>query len=243
VKTSESIDTLAPALVKAQAAMPKIKKDSTNPHFKSSYLSLEGLLEHTRAALASNGFAIVQGCVDSDDGGMTVVTRLIHQSGQWIEGGVRLPLEKPSPQAAGSAFSYGKRYSLEGVLGLTGSDDDDANTAEVHSLNKPPAREYQPRPSAVLPGGSMPAKSVASRPHSNGNGPKMPFGRTKGTPLSDLKDEDIQSALDWAIDKGKFTEFQAEARQELDRRSAPVGPAFDEVPEALRDDDDGSLPF
>jgi hypothetical protein len=69
----------------------------------------------------------------------------------------------------------------------------------------------------------------------------MPFGKTKGTPLADLPREQVESALAWATEKDKFSEFQAEARAFLaGGPSAPTPPADDFAPIA---DDGDALPF
>lgn len=235
MKTSDKTDIIAPCLLEAQRAMPALKRTGENTHFKSTYVTLDTLLATVRPVLSKHGIILLQSTEDADDAGMTVTTRLLHASGQWVESGIRLPLAAPSPQAAGSASSYGRRYSLEAILGLTGTEDDDGNTAEVHQVNVP-AKAARPTP-------TPPTARQAGRPSS---GAVMPFGRTKGTPLADLRDDEIQSALAWATEKGKFTEFQADAMAEMARRAGPpvpVGPAFDDVPEGLQDDDDRSLPF
>jgi hypothetical protein len=43
-----------------------------------------------------------------------------------------MPIVSFTPHAVGSAFTYGKRYSLLGALGLSsGTDDDDGNQASI----------------------------------------------------------------------------------------------------------------
>jgi hypothetical protein len=73
-----------------------------------------------------------------------------------------------------------------------------------------------------------------------GDGPVMPFGKMKGTPLGALPTSEIESALQWAVSKDKFREFQAEARAELAlRNGAPKD--LEEPPFPTDDPDD--LPF
>lgn len=166
MRTSESLDVIAPALLAAQSALPPLKKDSVNPHFKSAYLSLEGLLAAVRPALSACGLTIIQSTVDGDDAGLTVVTRILHKGGQWVEGAVRLPLEKPTSQAAGSAFSYGRRYGLEAILGITATEDDDANVATVHTLTTPAK--------ASRPGPERTSKPVPTQPREDVPPPSCP---------------------------------------------------------------------
>ena len=87
MKTSEQIDKIAPAFVKAQAEFSKAHKDSTNPFFKSKYADLNAYLDASMPALHSNGLAVFQNTSSPQDkAGVTVSIRLIHTSGQWIEG-------------------------------------------------------------------------------------------------------------------------------------------------------------
>ena len=57
---SETIGAIAPALVKAQAEIKPITKDSTNPAFRSKYTSLDAIMEVVRPVLAKNGLIVVQ---------------------------------------------------------------------------------------------------------------------------------------------------------------------------------------
>lgn len=61
----------------------------------------------------------------------------------------------------------------------------------------------------------------------------MPFGKTKGTRLADMKAEDLKGALTWAEEKNKFEEFQAAARAVLGGSAS-----FADKPAALEGEDD-----
>jgi hypothetical protein len=123
MKHSESITNLAKALVAAQAELEPVKKDATNPHFKSKYASLDTLIETVRPILLKHGLVILQGGDELTDG-ITVETTLIHTSGEWVSAAYRLPLDKATPQGAGSAISYGRRYGLSSLLAISTEDDD-----------------------------------------------------------------------------------------------------------------------
>lgn len=130
-RRSEQVDQIAPAFLKAQRAMRPVAKSKTNPHFKSAYATLEDVMASCKEPLASEGIAILQSGDEADEAGITIVTTLLHVSGQWIEGRVRLPLEKGTAQAAGSAVSYGRRYCLAALVGLVSEEDDDGNAASA----------------------------------------------------------------------------------------------------------------
>jgi len=129
VKTSEKINEIAGALVQAQAQMGAAFKDNTNPHYKSGFASLESVILTVKEPLHNNGLSFVQPTIRTD-GFVGCETRIMHTSGQWMEGELTLPLTKQDPQAAGSAITYARRYSLMSMLGLPTTDDDAESAIE-----------------------------------------------------------------------------------------------------------------
>lgn len=123
MRTSDNIDCIGPAFIKAQREMGKLAKDAENPYFKSKYASLAAVLETVKPIFLENGIAIIQGS-GVNGTGINIITRLVHESGQWIETDFPIPLSKQDAQAAGSASSYGRRYSLKGLASLAEEDDD-----------------------------------------------------------------------------------------------------------------------
>lgn len=120
---SESIVKLSAALVKAQAEMSGAVKDSANPFFKSKYADLQSVIKAIKEPFAKHGLAYTQFPITSDSG-IGVTTRLVHESGEWLECGFFLPLTKLDPQAAGSAITYARRYALQAMAGIPAVDDD-----------------------------------------------------------------------------------------------------------------------
>lgn len=132
--TSESIDQIATAMAKAQAAMVPAEKANTNPVFRSKYADLSAFWEAARKPLSDNGLAVWQD-VTTNEMGACVVTRVTHTSGQWMEfGPLCVPAGKRDAQGVGSAITYGRRYAFAATCGLV-SDDDDGNDA-VKSTNE-----------------------------------------------------------------------------------------------------------
>lgn len=141
ITTSESIDIIFQKLVKARGEFPPIKKTKQNPHLKNRYADMGDILDAVGPALIKYGFAVIQS-VEKPENGISVTTRLIHESGQWIEyGPTALPVEKSSPQAAGSAITYARRYALSAALCLVADDDDDGNGAGVTKASGKEAAE------------------------------------------------------------------------------------------------------
>ena len=123
MKSSESINELAAALCKAQGDMGGAVKDSSNPFFKSSYADLTSVIKAIKEPFADNGLSYTQFPV-TDENGMGVCTRLMHVSGQWLEGQFTLPVVKRDPQAASSSLTYARRVSLSSIAGIPTADDD-----------------------------------------------------------------------------------------------------------------------
>jgi hypothetical protein len=77
-------------------------------------------------------------------------------------------------------------------------------------------------------------RDVTPRQTSKGNGPTVPFGTQKGTPLTAVSEPELIKMRDWAASKDKFVEFQQQVNEELERRRAELS----EVPDAVRDEVD-----
>lgn len=136
MRQSDSIAKLAPALVKAVNAMEGVAKDSENEGFKrngvsSKYATLAACVAASRDALEENGLCVIQGPGASNptDKTLCITTRILHESGEWIETDFDMPLTKWSPHEAGSATTYGRRFALMAMLGLAPFEDDDGNAA------------------------------------------------------------------------------------------------------------------
>jgi hypothetical protein len=128
MKTSESISKIAPALLQAQKAISFAVKDAHNPHLKNQYAGLPAVIDAVKGPLNDAGIIFIQSPAPSDDGKLHLTTRLIHESGEWIESTAVTPLQKADPQGVGSAITYMRRYSLAAITGLY-QDDDDGNAA------------------------------------------------------------------------------------------------------------------
>lgn len=159
MKQSESIATLAKALVQAQGNMGDVRKTATNPHFRSKYADLAAVVDAIVPALNKAGIAVVQGASANDAGNVVAVeTMLLHESGEYLSSELRIALPKNDAQGAGSAITYGRRYLLLAMAGVA-PEDDDGNAASV----TPKAQ----RPVSV----PSPARNAApiARPNSRAN--------------------------------------------------------------------------
>jgi hypothetical protein len=139
---SPEIADLAKALVKAQGMLEDAGKDAVNDHFKSRYADLAAVRAALRVPLSSNGLAYMQ-LLTATDAGANIQTILMHEGGQYVSETLCVPVTAHTAQALGSAFTYGRRYSLMGMLGIAASEDDDDGNSASKKTNggKPPPNE------------------------------------------------------------------------------------------------------
>jgi len=134
------------ALVKAQMQIKGAVKDSTNPAYRSKYADLGSVMDAVRDALHKNDLAVIQLSRMHESGAPVLVTRIIHTSGEHIEGEYPLVCKDPThPQQLGSAVTYARRYALAAALGVV-QEDDDGNTAAGHTAGHTTAQTSAPNP-------------------------------------------------------------------------------------------------
>ena len=100
------------------------------------YLELPDLLAEVRHKFGEHGWAVMQ-IPDVFDGHVTVTNLWLHRSGVKL---THPPFTLPAgrtPQDIGSAITYARRYSLAALVGLAGSDDDDAQAAQRAARETP----------------------------------------------------------------------------------------------------------
>ena len=150
---SDSIKELATALAKAQAEMKNAPRAAANSFYKSKYADLAGIWDVARGPLTKHGLSIVQTTRAGEDGKPIVETFLLHESGEWISGEMKMnPVRQTKgegfvaaddPQAIGSAITYARRYGLAAIAGVA-TEDDDGNAATGRT-----DAEEDSRPTAV----------------------------------------------------------------------------------------------
>ena len=158
---SESIKNLSVALKKAQSEMGEVGFDSNNPFFKSRYASLGAVINASKKALADNGLSISQPAT-ANEYGVGITTVLMHDSGEWLESSVTVPLPEPTytdkngeikqnnySQEAGKIITYLRRYSLASILNLYSDEDTDGEQKRQPAKSAPSSAEVveeKPKP-------------------------------------------------------------------------------------------------
>ncbi len=237
MRHSESLARLAPALTAAQAALRPIGKDGRNPAFRSRYATLDAIIEGIRQPLAEAGLAVLQSVTHPEtnaDGrlvGLSVETRLLHTSGEWIAGTVVVPVSKADAQGAASAITYGRRYGLAALLALSADDDDDGNAAAKAPPPPRPAPPPEPTPGKRL------HDAVPETPVERMALAKAETVTLKGQRLVDMSPERLAGVRQWAEQKGNAFVLAAIDAIEAARTADPDDDS--DAPDHL----DGSMPF
>lgn len=127
-------------LLEFQKKINAIKKDGKNPHFKSSYATLPQILSEVKPILSELGLVLLQPI----KGSQVHTTILDSESGEIYDSSMEMP-SGLSPQQAGSAITYYRRYLLAGMLSLE-IEDDDGNMASagVKTKEEPVAANEKP---------------------------------------------------------------------------------------------------
>jgi len=137
-------------LFKLQNEIGAIVKSEKNPFFKSSYFSINGLLEQLQPLLSKHGLCVLQPLTNID--GKSAIATIVVE----VETGDKFempPLPLPDltdPQKVGSAITYMRRFSLQSLL-LLQAEDDDGNAAAAKVIAKcgKCKKEFSPSPSWV----------------------------------------------------------------------------------------------
>lgn len=121
-------------LLEFQKNIGAIKKDKTNPHFKSTYATLTQIISEVKPILSECGVLLTQPIRDGKVG-----TVLQDEKGILTESWIDLPLNL-TPQQLGSAITYYRRYTLASLLSLE-IEEDDANLVSIKQASKPSVTE------------------------------------------------------------------------------------------------------
>lgn len=186
---SENINELVKALSAAQGEIGLATKDSTNPHFKSDYSSLEACILASKTVLAKYSLAVIQGPF-SVDGKIYLNTTLAHSSGQWVRSETPILSEKHTAQGMGAGITYARRYALSAIIGL-GSKDDDGNEASLAQgdvSNTKPVQKPQVFQRSAVPSGRSTGGPGAY---------VLTMGQHKGATLDEAGPVEAASLLNW----------------------------------------------
>ncbi len=175
--SQDTATNLYTALLAAQKAMGPVKKDASNPAFRSKYATLQSVIETIEEPLHANGLVLVQRLQydrigrdgGAGEGTPILITELIHAaSGEKLDSHVPVVCKDPlDPQKVGGALTYFRRYSLLALLNLAPEDDDGNVAAQPRPAQRPqtapPARTAPQSPSAPRPAAALVAAGPPSQ--------------------------------------------------------------------------------
>jgi len=182
----ETFDSaLAKALISAQADLRNPPFDKANTAFGAprGYSSLAAHVDTIRPALAKHKLAVVQLVGSGPEKTLTLLTRLVHESGQFMESSVSVPMPA-SEQKVGSALTYLRRYALAAIVGVCGDEDDDGNVASAPTIAQeapkpkklvvvPPTRTEAAMAGAAAPAGVLRFEGVVEKVYENAKSTKI----------------------------------------------------------------------
>jgi hypothetical protein len=135
----QAAQAYAVAMIAAQKEMDPVRTDANNPQTRSKYATYPALDRAIRPIYSKHGFAL---SFDTGEGAppdyVRVLVYVMHKSGHTKTHHMDMPADGKGAKgndvmtkthAAGSAFTYGKRYLAGGVFNIVVSDDDDGNSA------------------------------------------------------------------------------------------------------------------
>lgn len=177
--TSPEVDKVLPALFNLKKKLKPMTKDSKNPFFKSNYLELPDLLDNLEPLVEECGLVISQANCHRH-GDEYVISRLTHaESGQFVEAEYKIGFDN-DPQKNGARSTYGRRFSLKGLIGLS-ERDDDGNFASGKSSSVKGQSESKSAPAKPVssggfgsPASAKPATSPAPAASGFGSAPTEP---------------------------------------------------------------------
>lgn len=134
---STEISALYNALIATQQQLQAPQKNKVAQGYKYSYkyVSLDVVLAAILTACRDHGLAVMQH-PQSCRGGISLITRIIHTSGQWMQSSVVVVpvreddnntgiMSSSDLQQIGATITYWRRYILSSIFGLAAEEDSD----------------------------------------------------------------------------------------------------------------------
>jgi hypothetical protein len=133
----EEITNIYRALSRAQSNYKPVTKTGYNPHFKSSFLTYEDLIEASRESLVKEQISVTHCLTYDAERDISCLETSLLCNGQTIVSTAPIYLkDRTNIQSLGSAITYLKRYQYAAICGIAASEEDDdgnaLSTASTH---------------------------------------------------------------------------------------------------------------
>lgn len=136
MNTSQEYKNIYSSIIRMRTEIVPIAKTkrANAVKYTYNYAPLDSVIELLNVVLPKHGLGWVQ-TIGMQEGRPALTTRIIHESGEWIEDTLILPIGTPDGgknenQTLGASISYFKRYALSAMFGIA-TDDDTDGVAEV----------------------------------------------------------------------------------------------------------------
>jgi hypothetical protein len=201
---TESIAELTKALIEFQSKAPSIAKTNQGYKDRYRYADLADIWALIQPLLTESKLAVIQTTKECQEG-ITIVTTLAHESGEWIRGELHMTpsvtLEGGAvhvaidPQSVGSAITYARRYALGAILGLVMDEDDDGIKASGSRYGNKTGQQSKDKSPQYVPQGEVVQifeaykKLLGNQQHATNAMAKVIGGKKKST---EYTQEDIK---------------------------------------------------
>lgn len=154
MRTSDSVENLQKAMVKIALELQNVQKSKKG--YGYNYAPLDAVIEMLRAVLPKNGIWFSQ-FPTTADGKYSLITRVFHESGEFIEEAVEMPETELSGKAndtqkMGASITYMRRYALTAIFGIAADEDTDGVVPVKAPTKKAPAEKA---PTEKAPAGKL----------------------------------------------------------------------------------------
>lgn len=145
---SENTDQINEALAKSQSEYPKIILNRKEEQLNRAYTDLDNIMNKIRPILGKNGISVTQRTKLTDEGKVTLQTRIWHSSGQWIESREKVAITDNDFDLYNSMLNEIKKIQIMCILNITIANDefdDNAYFAMKDYYNNPDFNNYDPK--------------------------------------------------------------------------------------------------
>lgn len=152
MKTSETLDKLAPAMLQAVGELSNVAPNKQGYGYKYADLAL--IIDRSKPVLLKFNLFIIQS-IGRSEATVSITTRLQHASGEYIQDTFDLPNAEikngNNVQKMGASITYGRRYGLACLLGIAVDEDTDGVNKEQpkYQVNED---DFQDHPDKEHPG-------------------------------------------------------------------------------------------
>jgi len=145
MQTSQEVTNIFKALCECKKDFVPLQKNKQGYGYK--YVTLDVVIEMLNAVLPKHGLGFIQ-FPSTKDGEYLLTTRVIHESGEWMEDTISFSLTEISKandtQKLGASVTYFRRYTLSTIFGISVDEDVDGNieTAMAVRNNNQPKKSF-----------------------------------------------------------------------------------------------------